>query len=148
MKKVHALKNKYWYIGYDDKGRQCPISEDWLKENFHDRGHKKWNNKVSSSCEQNFRIPISAPMENKQKEIVLPSHGPKIKHQQGEKLLCLVYSLASALYTIGDHVMQKKVYDSRKDAQKYTNKSNVYFLSNIMMLGASNNKRRIPNIIK
>ena len=70
--------------------------------------HKKWYNKVLSSGEQNFQIPISAPMENKQKEIVLPSHGPKIKHQQGEKLLCLLYSLASALYTIGDHVMQKK----------------------------------------
>ena len=38
--------------------------------------------------------------------------------------------------------MQKKVYDSRKDAQKYTNKSNVYFLSNIMMHGASNDKKK------
>ena len=38
--------------------------------------------------------------------------------------------------------MQKKVHDSRKDAQKYTNKSTVYFLSNIMMHGASNDKKK------
>ena len=84
---MHVCKNKYWYIGYDNMRHQCPISEDWLKENFHDRGHKKYYDKVLSSGVQKFQIPISAPMKSNKTEIVLPSHGTKIKHQQGDKLL-------------------------------------------------------------
>ena len=37
---------------------------------------------------------------------------------------------------------KKKLHNSRKDAQKYTNKLTVYFFSNIMMHGASNDKKK------
>ena len=106
-----------------------------------DEGHKKWYDKVIVSAPGKFYVPISDNFKEKTLNITLPTDGPKIKYQQGEELLCLVYSLASALHVIGDYVMENLIYESRQDALIYTKRSTVFFLANLMQHGELKNEK-------
>eukprot|EP00978_Attheya_sp_CCMP212_P027715 scaffold93477_cov76-Attheya_sp.AAC.2 len=51
-----------------------------------------------------FEVPVGAgrPRCATDSDIVLPTHGPKLKHLQGDDNSCTVCSLASPLYAFGD----------------------------------------------
>ena len=134
-------------IGFDKENILYDLSKKWLKDIFYDNNHKEYYRKVLTSFRKRIPCPISHSVHELEiEQLELPRGGPKVEYQQGEKVGCVIYSLASALHDSGDILMAKVVLSKYFDSLM-TNQKNaiVYIGGEIMHEKHFVNEIRLPS---
>jgi len=81
-----------------------------------------------------FEVPVGAsrPSCATNIDIVLPTHGPRLKHLQGDDNSCTVCSLASALYAFGDTYASNYVHKRLAEVSELPNLNRMVYLCDLM----------------
>ena len=107
-------------LGYTKTNHMYPLDHKWLYDSFY-RSARAFYDTVMTKKDGSFKCPISASLDEKQfKGVKFPKTGPKMKYKQDDLDACAVFSLASALYTSGDDLMQKFIRSKLDDCLQGT----------------------------
>eukprot|EP00978_Attheya_sp_CCMP212_P013311 scaffold33437_cov68-Attheya_sp.AAC.6 len=83
-----------------------------------------------------FEVPVGAGRPScatsTDSDIILPTHGPKLKHLQGDNNSCTVCLLASALYAFGDIYASNYVHKCLTEVSELQTLNRMVYLCDLM----------------
>ena len=97
----------YTLWGYDKENSVFGLEHSWFSQNYK-KNHTKFYNNVLNAT--NFTTKYKLPVGDARRDnsfYNMPITGPALRYLQHNEEKCAIYSLASALYNIGDNKMCK-----------------------------------------